>query len=272
MIKGMVGEMLGTFVLTLFGCCSVAVAILFGEYNSIFQIGLVWGLAVTLAIYLTRNICCAHLNPAVSVAMVVAGRMEWKKLPGYLLSQVVGAILAGWVLYGLFHASIAHYEALHDIVRGTAASVDTARMFGEFYPNPGDSVNAVVTLPLAMCAEGFGTFLLALFIFALTEDCNVGRPSSDLQPVFIGLTVSSIIFFIAPLTQAGLNPARDCGPRLVAYLTGWGDAALPDAVGGWFWVYMAAPILGAVLAALFFKFVLEPLHAKENKKGNCGCE
>lgn len=198
--------------------------------------------------------------------------MEWKKLPGYLLSQVVGAILAGWVLYGLFHASIAHYEALHDIVRGTAASVDTARMFGEFYPNPGDSVNAVVTLPLAMCAEGFGTFLLALFIFALTEDCNVGRPSSDLQPVFIGLTVSSIIFFIAPLTQAGLNPARDCGPRLVAYLTGWGDAALPDAVGGWFWVYMAAPILGAVLAALFFKFVLEPLHAKENKKGNCGCK
>lgn len=268
----MVGEMLGTFVLTLFGCCSVAVAILFGEYNSIFQIGLVWGLAVTLAIYLTRNICCAHLNPAVSVAMVVAGRMEWKKLPGYLLAQVCGAILAGLVLYGLFQSSIAHYEALHDIVRGTAASVDTARMFGEFYPNPGDAVNAVVTLPLAMCAEGFGTFLLALFIFALTEDCNVGRPSSDLQPVFIGLTVSSIIFFIAPLTQAGLNPARDCGPRLVAYLTGWGDAALPDAVGGWFWVYMAAPILGAVLAALFFKFVLEPLHTKENRKSNCGCK
>ena len=266
------GEMMGTFILTLFGCCSVAVAVLFGEYNSIFQIGIVWGIGVTLAIFLTRHICCAHLNPAVSVAMVVAGRMSARKLPAYLLAQFLGGILAGAVLYLLFSPSIAHYEEVHDIVRGTAGSVDTARMFGEYYPNPGDSIISTVSLPLAMFAEAFGTFLLALFIFALTEDCNVGRPSSDLQPVFIGLTVSSIIFFIAPLTQAGLNPARDCGPRLVAYLTGWGDAALPDAVGGWFWVYMAAPILGAVLAALFFKFVLEPLHTKENKKGNCGCK
>ena len=69
-MKDFIGELMGTFVLTLFGCCSVAVAVFFGEYNSIFQIGLVWGFAVTLAIFLTRNICCAHLNPAVSVAMV----------------------------------------------------------------------------------------------------------------------------------------------------------------------------------------------------------
>ena len=139
----------------------------------------------------------------------------------------------------------------------------------EFYPNPGDATVSVVSMPLAMCAEGFGTFLLALFIFALTEDCNVGRPSSDLQPVFIGLTVSSIIFFIAPLTQAGLNPARDLGPRIVAYLAGWGDAALPDASGGWFWVYVLAPIIGSSLAALFFKYVLEPINEKKNR--SCGC-
>ena len=261
-MKDFVGELTGTFVLTLFGCCSVAVAVLFGEYNSIFQIGLVWGLGVTLAIYLTRNICCAHLNPAVSVAMALAGRLKVRKLPLYIVAQLAGALLAGGVLYGLFSTSISHYEAIHDIVRGTAASVDTARMFGEFYPTPGDATVSVVSLPLAMCAEGFGTFLLVLFIFALTEDCNVGRPSSDLQPVFIGLTVSSIIFFVAPLTQAGLNPARDMGPRLVAYLAGWGDAALPDEVGGWFWVYALAPVIGAGLAALFFKYVLEPVHLK----------
>jgi glycerol uptake facilitator protein len=268
-MKDFIGEMLGTFVLTLMGCSSVAVAILFGEYNSIFQIGIVWGLGVTLAIFLTRNICCAHLNPAVSVAMVLAGRMCPKRLPLYIVAQMVGAVLAGLVLFGLFSASISHYEAVHEIVRGTATSVDTARMFGEFYPNPGDSGISVVSLPLAMCAEGFGTFLLALFIFALTEDCNVGRPSSDLQPLFIGLTVSSIIFFIAPLTQAGLNPARDLGPRIVAYLAGWGDAALPDRVGGWFWVYVLAPIIGSSLAALFFKYVLEPVNEKKNH--SCGC-
>ena len=105
-MKDFIGEMLGTFVLTLFGCCSVAVAVLFGEYNSIFQIGLVWGIGVTLAIYMTRNICCAHLNPAVSVAMVVAGRMSAKKLPLYLLAQFAGAIFAGLVLLSLFSASI----------------------------------------------------------------------------------------------------------------------------------------------------------------------
>lgn len=264
--------MMGTFILTLFGCCSVAVAVLFGEYNSIFQIGIVWGIGVTLAIFLTRHICCAHLNPAVSVAMVVAGRMSARKLPAYLLAQFLGGILAGVVLYLLFSPSIAHYEEVHDIVRGTAGSVDTARMFGEYYPNPGDSIISTVSLPLAMFAEAFGTFLLALFIFALTEDCNVGRPSSDLQPLFIGLTVSSIIFFIAPLTQAGLNPARDFGPRMVAYFAGWGDAAMPDEVGGWFWVYILAPVVGACLAALFFKYILEPINLRKKSEKNCICK
>ena len=101
-MKDFIGEMMGTFVLTFMGCCSVAVAVLFGEYNSIFQIGLIWGLGVTLAIFLTRNICCAHLNPAVSVAMVLAGRMGARKLPLYIVAQMVGAVLAGLMLYGLF--------------------------------------------------------------------------------------------------------------------------------------------------------------------------
>lgn len=269
--KSFVGEFSGTFILTLFGCASVACAILFGEYVSIFQIGLVWGLGVTLAIYLTRHLSCAHLNPAVSVAMVVAGRMNAKKLPVYLTAQFLGAFLAGWMLYLLFAPSIAGYEAAHDIVRGTAASVDTARMFGEFYPNPGDA-GAVVSLPLAMFAEAFGTFLLAFFVFCLTEGCNVGRPSEPLQPLFIGLTVSSIIFFVAPLTQAGLNPARDAGPRLVAYLAGWRSAAFSDAVGGWCWVYILSPIVGGTIAALLFRHVIEPMMvSKKDDNKKCCC-
>lgn len=271
-MRGFLGELLGTFVLTLFGCASVACAVLFGEYVSIFQVGMVWGIGVTLAIYLTRYLSCAHLNPAVSVAMVVAGRMQVGKLPTYLAAQFIGAVLAGFTLYLLFSPSIANYEAIHGIVRGTEASVDTARMFGEFYPNPGDSV-AVVSLPLAIFAEGFGTFLLALFIFCLTEGCNVGRPSEPLQPLFIGLTVASIIFFVAPLTQAGLNPARDAGPRLVAYIMGWHSAALPDAVGGWFWVYILAPIAGAIVAAFFFRYIIKPvLLAKNKEDNNCCCK
>lgn len=259
MMRAVIGEFLGTFILTLFGCGSVAVAVLFGEYNSIFQIAIVWGLAVALAIYVTRHLCCAHLNPAVSVAMVLGRRMSAARLPAYVLAQLSGAFVAGMALLLLFNPSIVSYEVLHGIERGTPASVDTARLFGEFYPNPEHAAIASVSLPLAMAAEAVGTFILVLFIFCLTEDCNAGRPESNIVPLFIGFTVSLCITLIAPLTQAGFNPARDFGPRLVAWMAGWGSAAFPDRVGGFFWVYILGPILGSAAAASLFVCVLEPM-------------
>ena len=261
------GEALGTFVLVLFGCGSVAVTVLFNADQGLMQIALAWGIGVTLAIYLTRHLSCAHLNPAVTLAMVLGGRMQRRKLPVYFAAQLVGAVLAGLTLYVLFSPSIAAFEAAHGIVRGTEASVQTAMMFGEYYPNPGST--ASVSLPLAMGAEAIGTFLLVLMIFALTEGCNVGRPDDALAPVFIGLTVTSIIGLVAPLTQAGLNPARDLGPRLVAWLAGWGGAAFPDHVGGFFHVYILAPLVGGVIAMLFFVRVLEPLLGRPADP--CGC-
>lgn len=263
-----IGEALGTFVLVLFGCGSVAVSVLFNAHQGLMQVALAWGIGVTLAIYLTRHLSCAHLNPAVSLAMVASGRMSVSKMPVYIVAQFVGAILAGLVLYMLFSPSIMAYEAAHGIVRGSTESVKTAMMFGEYYPNPGTV--AIVSLALAMGAEALGTFLLVLMIFALTEGCNVGRPDNALAPVFIGLTVTSIICLIAPLTQAGLNPARDFGPRLVAWFMGWGDAAFPDHVGGFFHVYILAPLIGGVIAALFFVRVLEP--AMKHPSFQCDCK
>jgi glycerol uptake facilitator protein len=263
-----IGEALGTFLLVLFGCGSVAVSVLFGAHQGLMPVALAWGIGVMLAIYLTRHLSCAHLNPAVSLAMVVSGRMPIRKLPVYVIAQFAGAVLAGLTLYALFAPSIAAYEAAHQIVRGTPESVQTARMFGEYYSSPGGP--ATVSLPLAMGAEALGTFLLVLMIFALTEGCNVGRPNDALAPVFIGLTVTSIICLIAPLTQAGLNPARDLGPRMVAWLLGWGQAAFPDRVGGFFHVYVLAPLAGGVLAAQFFVRILEPAMAGPADSCNCG--
>lgn len=261
------GEFLGTFMLVLFGCGCVAVDTLFRAHGgNLGVIALVWGAGVTLAIYLTRHLSCAHLNPAVSVAMVASGRMARRKLANYLVAQFLGAFVAGWVVYLLFHPAMGAFETSRGIVRGTAESVATARMFGEFY------AAGAVNLPLAMFAEAFGTFLLVLMIFALTEGCNVGRPDNATAPVFIGLTVSSVICLVAPLTQAGLNPARDFGPRMVAWIMGWGKAAFPDAVGGFFWVYMLAPVVGGCLAALLFVKILEPLMRKEGADpSDCCC-
>ena len=266
--REIVGEALGTFILVLFGCGSVAVSVLFAAYQGVMQIALAWGIGVTLAIYLTRHLSCAHLNPAVSLAMVVSGRMTRNKLPVYVGAQFAGAILAGLALYLLFSPSIAAYESAHSIVRGTAESVRTAMIFGEFYPNPGSA--AVVPLPLAVGVESFGTFILVLMIFALTEGCNVGRPDDAIAPVFIGLTVTSIISLLAPLTQAGLNPARDLGPRLIAWLAGWGSAAYPDRVGGFLYVYVFGPLLGGVVAALFFVHMIEPM--MKSRSSRCDCE
>ena len=269
-IKDFIGEALGTFILVLFGCGSVAVATLFNEYNSIFQIAIVWGIGVSLAIYLTRHLSCAHLNPAVSIAMVIGKRMAAKKLPVYLIAQFAGAFIAGAAIYMLFSPSIAAFEGVHNIVRGSAESTQTAKMFGEYYATTIGGT-AVVSMPLAMLAEAFGTFLLVLLIFALTEGCNVGRPSDAMAPMFIGLTVASIICLVAPLTQAGLNPARDFGPRMVAWMAGWGSAAFPDNCGGFFWVYILAPIAGGLVAALFFLKILEPAMKCASEPCDCGC-
>jgi glycerol uptake facilitator protein len=240
---------------------------LFDAYHGTLQIALVWGIGVTLAVYLTRHLSCAHLNPAVSLAMVISKRMKAGKLPVYVIAQLAGAILAGLSIYLLFESSIASYENIHGIVRGTTASISTAKMFGEYYLVPGSLT--IVSMPLAMAAEAFGTFLLLLMIFALTEGCNVGRPDNAIAPVFIGLTVASVICLIAPLTQAGLNPARDFGPRLIAWAAGWGKAAFPDTNGGFFLVYILSPFLGGILASLFFVHLVEPAMKKQSASCNC---
>jgi glycerol uptake facilitator protein len=262
------GETLGTFMLVLFGCGSVAVSILFNAHQGLMQIAMAWGIGVTLSIYLTRHLSCAHLNPAVTIAMVISKRMTAKKLPVYLIAQFLGAFLAGLAIYLLFSPSISAFENTHSIVRGSAESIQTAKMFGEYYAAPGST--SVVSLPLAIGVEAFGTFLLVLMIFALTEGCNVGRPSDVLAPLFIGLTVTSVICLVAPLTQAGLNPARDFGPRMVAWIFGWKSAAFPDQTGGFFLVYILGPIVGAIFASLFFVFAFEP--TMKHSSVTCDCD
>jgi len=120
-------------------------------------------------------------------------------------------------------------------------------MFGEFFPE-------TVSHSTAYIAEGLGTFVLVLTIFLL--DAN-NKKLSYLNPVFIGLTVGAIILVVAPYTQAGLNPARDFGPRLVAYFGGWGSAAFPYVSGSFFTVYILSPLVGGALAyfthSLFYK-------------------
>ena len=270
-LHAFVGELFGTFLLVLIGCSSVAVAVLYSAHSGLFQIAMIWGLAVTLSIYATRHLSCAHFNPAVSIAMAVRGRMSWGFVPIYLIAQFVGAFMAAGLLYLLFSDSIAHFESINGILRGSPQSVKTAQMFGEFYPNPGAGAAASVSVMNAFLAEAVGTFILVSMIFALTEGCNVGRPSEALCPVFIGLTITALISILAPLTQAGFNPARDLSPRLFASLMGWGDAAFPDKGLGFLIIYVLGPIVGGVVAS-GVSYIIEPLmKAKSSCTASCDC-
>lgn len=271
-VVNFLGELIGTTILVFFGCGAVAVTILFSSHSGLFQIAAIWGISVALAIYATRHISCAHLNPAVSIAMVVADRMQSRKLPSYLMGQLAGAFLAAALLYFLFADALSQYESINNILRGSPESVTTAMMFGEFYPNPGLAYAVPVTAVKAFMAEMIGTFALVFLIFSLTDGCNVGRPNDSLSPLFIGLTVTVIISVIAPLTQAGLNPARDLSPRFFAYLAGWGSAALPDSHYGFLTVYVLGPIAGGILAALLFDKIVKPVMAGKSQSEKCKCE
>lgn len=263
LLRACVAEVVGTFILVFFGVGSVHTAVLTGAQAGLWQVAVVWGVAIALAIYATGTISGAQMNPAITIACAVFRGFPARRVIPYLLAQLAGAVLAAATLYALFHQLIGQFEVAHHLVRGMPGSELSGMIYGEYFPNPallGTTAHAFAALPIAqaMLAEGIGTALLAFFVFAVTDRHNPGRPHGTLAAVMIGLAVSIIISIIAPLTQAGLNPARDFGPRLFAYFAGWGAIAIPGARGGFFSVYILAPILGAQLGAAIYQFLLHP--------------
>ncbi|MFT5819454.1 MAG: glycerol uptake facilitator protein [Crocinitomix sp.] len=250
-LKELLGEFLGTFILVFIGCGAVGVTILFGWLGSLLEVAIVWGVGVTLAIFASRKLSFAHLNPAVSLAMTLAGQLSIKKFISYTISQTIGAFVAGAALYALLSGDLASFEASNGIVRGTLESQNSAMMFGEFFPNPGYADQLNVSVYLACGMEALGTFLLVAAIFWLVQ---LKRLNKNLIPPLIGLTVTLIICFVAPYTQAGLNPARDFGPRILAYLCGWENAAFPATNFGFLTVYILSPLFGGVVAFYLMRF------------------
>lgn len=241
------GEVLGTYILVLFGCGAVGGAVIFGAFNSLFEVAFIWGLGVSLGILASRNLSSSHLNPAVSLAMVLSGKFALKKLPGYILSQIIGAFLAASTLYLIFYTALELFETNNMIIRGDEKSIISAQMFGEFFPNPGFATKIEIHWIGAMLAEAIGTFLLVFMIFKITEQ---EKEIDNTTPLFIGLTVTVIICLIAPFTQAGLNPARDFAPRLFSYFAGWGSVVFQSPGHSFFTVYILGPFLGAAIAAM----------------------
>src|SRR5207248_1975093 len=192
-----VGEILGTFLLVLVGTGSVACAVLTGALQGLWQVAVVWGFGVTIAIYCSAALSGAHLNPAVSLsfALLRSDHFPRSRLLPYWLAQLLGAICAGLAVLALFGPLLARFEVKEGLIRGAPGSERAAMIFGQYFPNPaifgtGPGAEALVSPPGALLVEALGTAILVLVIFALTDPDNPAAPPRGLVPFFVGFTVA----------------------------------------------------------------------------------
>ncbi len=260
--RAVVAEAVGAYLLVLFGTGSVAAAVLTGAQAGLWQVAVVWGFGVALAIFVSARHSGAHLNPAVTLAFALTrrGAFPWSRVPLYWVAQLGGAMLAGATVAAVFWPFLLRFEAREGLLRGQPGSERAAMVFGQYFPNPAlfgtDATAQALVSPLtATLVEGFGTAVLVFIIFALTDPDNRAAPGANLTPFFIGFTVAVLISLFAPITQAGWNPARDLGPRLVALALGWGEMAIPGPRWG-FLAYIVGPLVGGPLGGWLYTALL----------------
>src|SRR5919198_5279454 len=255
----LLSEFLGTFVLIAFGDGVVAMTVAAlnqsGRGTQIFQasgdwllIGWGWGFAVTFAVYVAGGVSGAHINPAVTLAFAARRGFPWRKVPGYIAAQLVGAFLGALLVYVVYKGAIDSYERANHITRGDPNSVPTYSIFATFPAKylgnwVGPFVDQVV-----------GTAFLLGFVFALTDERNQ-PPKANLAPLIVGFIDVAIGLSFGANAGYAINPARDLGPRLFAGIAGWGDVAIPGNyanVSGYLWIPIVGPLLGGLIGAFVY--------------------
>jgi glycerol uptake facilitator protein len=169
-----IGEIIGTFLLIFFGCGAVASAVAFDAFQGVFQVAMVWGFGLIVAILLSADHSQAHFNPAITLPMFLFRGMNGRLALGYVMCQLIGAFLAAAILFLIFREPLAAHEQAQGIQRGQTGSEATAMVFGEFFPNPGGKPliaesNKVLSMSSAFVAELIGTGLLAFAVFGFTS-------------------------------------------------------------------------------------------------------
>jgi glycerol uptake facilitator protein len=250
-------EFIGTYLIVFFGAGAVFVAIYIGAYKDLLPVMWMWAFAVAIPVYVGAAVSGAHFNPSVTIALAVWRGFPWSKVPGYIVSQIAGAFCAAATLwFGFYRGFAAPFEAANHLVRGQFGSQFSSMVFTCYIPNPaavGFTPEAYAKVPLyaGFLSEFIGTTLLMLMILALLEERNSFKPHPSAFPWILGGVIFAIVGLTAPLSMTSLNGARDLGPRILAYLLGWGKMAFPGPRGEW-WILTVAPICGAVFAGFLY--------------------
>ena len=216
-------EFIGTFWLVLGGCGSAVLAAGFPELGIGFVgVALAFGLTVLTMAFAIGHISGCHLNPAVSIGLWVGGRFDAKDLVPYIISQVLGGIAAGGILY-----LIASGQAGFDLAGGFASIG-----FGEHSPGG-------YTMMAALFTEVVMTAMFLIVIMGATDS----RAPAGFAPIAIGLCLTLIHLISIPVTNTSVNPARSTA--VAVYVGDWATSQL--------WLFWVAPIIGAVIGALIYK-------------------
>ena len=260
-------EFMGTLVLIAFGDGVVATVVvgLGGSGRAAFVPGgwvlitLGWAFAVALAIYVAGGVTGAHINPAVTLAMAARGGFPWMKVIPYWAAQVVGAFLGAGLVYAVYGWAINAFLTTNNLVQ--SQNIATFSIFATF-PAPyfgnnwwGPLIDQVV-----------GTAFLLIFVAALTDRRNL-LPKANLTPFMVGIGVAAIGLSFGTNAGYAINPARDFGPRMWAYITGWGQTAMPGNYPGiswYFWIPIVGPLVGGVIGIVIYEiFIKDVLVARE---------
>jgi aquaporin Z len=225
MLKKLAAEFIGTAWLVLGGCGSAVLAAAFPQLGIGFVgVALAFGLTVVTMAYAIGHVSGCHLNPAVSVGLWAGGRFKASELPGYIIAQVLGAIVGAGVLY---------------LIASGKADFSTA---GGFASNGyGDHSPGGYTLVACLACEVAMTFAFLFVIMGVTH----GQAPRGFAPLAIGLCLTLIHLISIPVTNTSVNPARSTGPAL--FVGGWALQQL--------WLFWVAPLVGGALGGLAYRWL-----------------
>jgi len=236
MVRSLSAELIGTFWLVFGGCGSAVLAAAFPELGIGFVgVALAFGLTVLTMAYAVGGISGGHFNPAVSLGLAVAGRFAWKDLVPYWIAQLVGAIVAAAALFAIASGQ-------SDFAAGGFAS----NGFGEL-SSGGYSMQAALLIEVILTAG---------FLIVILGSTSKAAPAG-FAPIAIGLALTLIHLISIPVTNTSVNPARSTGAALFAE-----TAAMSQ-----LWLFWLAPLIGGLIGALIWKFVLMPGEALEGIDG-----
>ena len=282
-IAGLPGELmaefLGTFVIIAFGDGVVAMAVaalpgsgrtatpttIFVGAGDWLLIVFGWAFAVAFAIWVAGGVSGAHLNPAVTLGFAVRRNFPWRKVVPYWFAQVFGAFVGAALVFWVYNPAIQAYNLAAHTPKSGGGALASYSIFATF---PAPYFHGSVGGPLI--DQIVGTAFLVLLVVAVIDARNT-PVGANLGPLIIGFIVAAIGASFGANAGYAINPARDLGPRLFAWVAGWGKVALPGTYTGtggfhfsnYFWIPIVGPLIGGGVGVIIYDlFVGDVLHAR----------